>query len=235
MIKAVFFDIDDTLYHFTGTHHIAIDSMEKYLYERLGVKREAFLEALEMAQNKIGKRIGYDTAAFHNRLIRFQNMLEILGKPIHPYASELYELYWGTLILYSVPELGIRELMEWLREKNIHIGCCTDMTAHTQYKKLEKLQLAPLIDIIVTSEEAGADKPDMRIFNLCMEKSQCKPEECLMIGDHPEKDVLGARKAGMHSLCYSKYSRPENLEKECCINSYVTDINYLKSLIIKSK
>ena len=54
----------------------------------------------------------------------------------------------------------------------------------------------------MTSEEAGAEKPDRRFFDLCIQKSGCAPEECLFVGDHPQGDAKGALAAGMHAVIY---------------------------------
>ena len=52
-------------------------------------------------------------------------------------------------------------------------------------------------DYVVTSEEAGADKPDKRPFEVALEKLQLKPENIWMIGDNPRSDMVGAGEMGM--------------------------------------
>jgi len=52
-------------------------------------------------------------------------------------------------------------------------------------------------DVIVTSERAGALKPDPRIFAALLERLQMGPEAVLYVGDNPLPDVLGARRAGL--------------------------------------
>ncbi|MCD7887241.1 MAG: HAD-IA family hydrolase, partial [Clostridiales bacterium] len=64
----------------------------------------------------------------------------------------------------------------------------------------ERLGLLDALDFVVTSEEAGVEKPDPGLFLLCAEKAGCLPEECLFIGDNLKKDVLGAQNAGMEAL-----------------------------------
>ena len=61
--------------------------------------------------------------------------------------------------------------MQKLKERGIRIGIGTDMTAHIQYRRLEFLNLSPYIDFIVTSEEAGVEKPTPHLFELCVEKA----------------------------------------------------------------
>lgn len=62
--------------------------------------------------------------------------------------------------------------MKQLKEQGVYVGICTNMTAEIQYQKIEKLGITRWIDGVVTSEEAGVEKPDYRIF-LCAEKAEC--------------------------------------------------------------
>ncbi|MDO4277147.1 MAG: HAD-IA family hydrolase [Eubacteriales bacterium] len=220
MIKAVFFDIDDTLYSFRDTHKIAMESLYKYAQECLHVDKDTFCRTLKEVQDKLIERLGENSAVIHNRLIRFQNVLGLLGKPIHPYAREMYSLYWDTLLLYAVPEPGLRELLQELKAQGIYIGIGTDMTSYIQVKKLEKLGVAEFIDCIVTSEEAGVEKPEKELFDLCLEKAGLEPRECLFIGDNCRKDILGAKNAGMYYLCYCKYCDCVDVDERYCIKSY---------------
>lgn len=220
MIKAVFFDIDDTLYSFRDTHKIAMESLDTYAEKRLQVDKVTFRRTVKAVQDKLVQRMGVNSAAIHNRLIRFQNVLQLLGKPIHPYAREMYSLYWDTLLLFAEPEPGVRELLQELKSQGIFIGIGTDMTSYIQVKKLEKLGVAEFIDCIVTSEEAGVEKPGKALFDLCLEKAGMKPQECLFIGDNCKKDISGAKDAGMYYLCYSKYSACVDVDEKHCIQSY---------------
>lgn len=71
-----------------------------------------------------------------------------------------------------------------------------------QDRKLELMALGGLIDWIVTSEEAGSEKPELRIFEQCIAKSGAAPEECLFVGDSMKHDVTGAAAAGLHTLLF---------------------------------
>ncbi|WP_059066179.1 HAD family hydrolase [Mediterraneibacter massiliensis] len=220
MIKAVFFDVDDTLFAFTQCSRHAMEKVERYAVEKLEVVREDLQEAICMAQKQIGGRLGFSHPSFHNRQIRFQNALEILKKPIYPYATEMYTIYWNDVLEHACAEPGVEKFLGLLKEKGIYTGIGSDMTSYIQNKKVERLGLAPYFDCFITSEEAGQDKPGQEIFKLCLEKAKVKPEECLFIGDNPDKDIAGAEKAGMYAACYSKYSAPFQKEQMNCFDSY---------------
>ena len=210
MIKCVIFDIDNTVYSYTGAHTAAMEALYYYSEEFLNLSRDEFDRLAAEASAKITGRLSEADAAIHNRLIRFQNILEACNQPLAPHALNMYDCYWNTLLdnMECVPYC--RELFQELAKRKIRTGIGTDMTAYMQYRKLEKLNLLPLIQFMVTSEEAGAEKPDIKFFNLCIQKAGCAPGECLFIGDNLKKDILGAQNAGMKALWYC----PEKLSCE---------------------
>ena len=73
------------------------------------------------------------------------------------------------------------------------------MQARFQIKKLEKLKLSKKIDFLVTSEEVGVEKPDLRIFSSALAKLNIKKDQVIMIGDNHEKAIMGARQYGINA------------------------------------
>ncbi len=69
--------------------------------------------------------------------------------------------------------------------------------------KLELMKVLQYFDFMVTSEEAGEEKPSPKIFNMCIKKAGCLPSECLFIGDDLKKDYYGALSAGMKALWFN--------------------------------
>jgi putative hydrolase of the HAD superfamily len=97
---------------------------------------------------------------------------------------------------------GLRVLIDGLKEKGITIAVCTDLTAHIQHRKLKALGLSDDISYLVTSEEAGREKPHPEMFRLCLEKLQLPAEEICFIGDSYKKDIEGAAAAGMQTVWF---------------------------------
>ena len=91
----------------------------------------------------------------------------------------------------------------------------TDLTACIQHCKIKRLGIEEYIDVMVTSEEAGQEKPAPRIFELMAGKLRLNPHEILMIGDSREKDIDGAKNAGMKGILF----RPdlEDRMEELCM------------------
>ena len=94
--------------------------------------------------------------------------------------------------------------MKYLKDHDIRIGMLTDLTAHIQHRKIERLCLEDYIEVLVTSEEAGAEKPSPSAYDLLVSKFSVDRENILMIGDSLKKDVEGALNAGLSALHYKK-------------------------------
>ena len=170
-------------------------ALADYCESAFGVSGEEMKRCYKEAQRIMLDRIRTDTAAIHSRLLRMQIMLELWEKPLFPHALNMYHAYWDTLIRQAQPS-PVGTFMQELKKRGIRIGIGTDMTAYVQYKKLSALGLYSYIDFIVTSEEAGAEKPDSHLFDICVEKAGFSANKCAFIGDSTEKDVEGSAKCG---------------------------------------
>jgi putative hydrolase of the HAD superfamily len=69
---------------------------------------------------------------------------------------------------------------------------------------LERVGLAPLLDCVVTSAEAGAAKPDPAVFRLALERLGLRPEEAVHLGDSPDLDLLGAEAASVEAILINR-------------------------------
>ncbi|MCM1121228.1 MAG: HAD family hydrolase [Eubacterium sp.] len=201
MVKAVILDLDDTLYAYEPLDIEARARVRAATCERLGMTAEEYDEAYLFGRNETKRQLG-DVGASHNRLLYYQKTLEYLGVNPMPLSLHLYEVYWGTFLHNMVLYDGARELIDHLHEKEIEVMICTDLTAHIQHRKIEALGLAKDIRYLVTSEEAGREKPSPEIFQLCLRKLQLPSEEVCCIGDSLVKDVEGAKRMGMQAILF---------------------------------
>jgi putative hydrolase of the HAD superfamily len=79
-------------------------------------------------------------------------------------------------------------------------GIISNGTAAQQRLKLTATGIARYFPIVVVSEEAGAAKPDTRIFRAACEQARTAPENCFHIGDRLDHDALAGRAAGMRTF-----------------------------------
>ena len=201
MIKAVIFDVDNTLYSYKKAHEAAFEALLAYAGRTLGISRDIFEKLHQDTEKELRVYMG-ETAAVHNRCIRYQIILEHQGLPLYPHVLKMNDLYWDTLLGAAAPSAGAPDTMRRLKEQGVRIGIGTDMTARMQFKKLEALGLLSYIDFLVSSEEAGAEKPEPAFFARCVEKAGCGRRECLFVGDSLRKDVRGAMDAGLMAVWY---------------------------------
>lgn len=201
MIKTVIFDVDNTLYSYTEAHKEAFKALTAYAEEKLGLSQEDFEKLHQDTEKELRAYMG-NVAALHNRCIRYQVMLECRGIPLYPHVLKMNDLYWNRLLEAAEPSDGALDTIKALKGQGIRIGIGTDMTARVQFLKLETLGILPYVDFLVSSEEAGSEKPEQAFFARCVEKAGCGADECLFVGDNLTKDVLGAVDAGLHGVWY---------------------------------
>ena len=67
-------------------------------------------------------------------------------------------------------------------------------------ESLENLGIRKYIDLVIASAEEGVSKPDRRIFEIALERSRCKPENAVMIGDRIDNDIVPAKQLGMKTI-----------------------------------
>jgi HAD superfamily hydrolase (TIGR01509 family) len=65
---------------------------------------------------------------------------------------------------------------------------------------IDELGLGGLLDTVVTSAQVGAAKPDPAIFEAALQEVRCPAESALFVGDSPETDIAGARRAGIRAI-----------------------------------
>lgn len=201
MIKAVFFDIDNTLYSETSAHAAGYQALVRYVWDHFAIDAETWQGYYRREMEEMKALLG-PQAAIHNRMIRFQRILEKLRLPLS-HAKVMNDLYWETLLEAARPEPHIADCLKDLQGKGLILGIGTNMTLDWQMAKLRKLELTDYFSYILSSEEAGCEKPDPRFFRLCAQKAGVDTAECLFIGDSLKGDVLGAESAGMQALWYA--------------------------------
>ncbi len=201
MIKAVVFDLDDTLYAYEPLDREAGKRVQDFTCQRLGISEEDYQKAYRFGRTETKRQLG-DVAASHNRLLYFQRTLEYLKVKPMPLSLQMYEMYWNTFLQKMQLYSGARALLDGLHRKGVIVAICTDLTAHIQHRKIAALGLCDDISCLVTSEEAGREKPSPQIFALCLRKLGFPAEEVCCIGDNYEKDIAGAKACGMQAVWF---------------------------------
>ncbi len=197
--KALLLDIDDTLYSYDRAHFFAMKSIISFFKKNFKIEKKFIISTYNEARKKVHLELGL-TAASHNRLIYFQKMCEYLEINPLKYSLKIHELYWNNYLNNLKPFNGVYDLLEKYKNKICYV---TDFTANIQYKKIEKLKLNIYSKKIVTSEEAGKEKPHPYIFMMALQKLNLNNYEVCMIGDNYEKDILGANDLNLNTIWFN--------------------------------
>ena len=190
---AVLFDLDNTLYAYEPAHVAAWQAVQDKLSDSLSLTPQRSDPLFREARDQIKARLGR-SASSHSRLLYFQRMMELAGLGSRALlALDLEQTYWRTFLRNAELFDGVRELLDDLRLADIPAALVTDLTAQIQFRKLVYWQLEDSFAAIVTSEEAGAEKPHEAPFRLVREKVQAVDGVLWMIGDNVETDIRGAK------------------------------------------
>lgn len=192
MIKAILLDLDNTLYNYSPCNNHANQEIWKETANIFNLPFEQVEQAFKEARLSFKKSL-HGTASSHSRLLYIQKMIELLAqKADAALVLRLHGLFWDAYIQKMIISDEIKETLRKFKEKGIRIIIVTDLTLDIQMRKMVHTQINTLVDSIVSSEEAGVEKPNQRIFELALEKAGCKAEECIFVGDDYEKDIQGA-------------------------------------------
>lgn len=197
-IKGVLIDLDNTLYAYEPAHQKAITAcFEKYVEHVSSF--ETFTTRYRFHRTEVTKKLS-PQGACRSRLLAFQALCEELNlTPSYYHALILANCYWDTFIEHMTIFPEAKAFLKKCKENQIPVCVVTDMLAETQIKKIMKLELEPYITYLVSSEEAGTEKPHASIFNLALKKLNCQAKHAIMIGDHPIKDINGAKELGIQT------------------------------------
>ncbi|MFC4722887.1 HAD family hydrolase [Geojedonia litorea] len=195
----VIFDLDHTLYNYDLAHKIAINEALSFLRKMTGCSEEKILMTFNSARKNTHIELA-NTASSHNRLLYFQKTLEGLNRNALELALPCYETYWGTFLNNMILFKGVISLLEMLKSQGREICILTDLTTHIQMRKINALELTNYVDFMVSSEEAGKEKPHSIMFYKALDKLKGTKEQAVMIGDNWEKDILGAYSFGIQGI-----------------------------------
>ena len=192
---AILFDTDNTLYPYDPAHLVAQMAVEKKVVDAFSITTIDFDKAFQKARSDVKQRLD-GTAASHSRLLYMQRMLEIMGLGSQVLlALDLEQTYWRTFLSNAVLFEGVKDLLDDIRLLGVPTAIVTDLTAQIQFRKIVYFGLDHYFDHIVTSEEAGYDKPRKEPFELAVDKMKPRRDCIWMVGDNPLNDIQGARES----------------------------------------
>ena len=204
MIRAVLFDLDDTLVD----HQYASRAALAGVRERFTALQTRDLDELLRENQRILDSMHHEVALGKRdiadaRIERYRRLFAYVGQDVTR-AGAAAELHRRTYHANRRCVEGALELVMHLKPR-LRIAVVTNNTVAEQSEKLATFGFAPYVDALVTSEEIGAAKPDARIFRAALERVACDPHEAVMIGDAWVHDIVGATSAGIRALWLNRH------------------------------
>jgi len=198
--KAIIFDTDNTLYPYLPAHRAALKLVKLKAVELLGVDEESFMKAFNVSRKEVKDQLGA-TASSHSRLLYFQKTIEHLGMGTKIFLTlDLEQTYWREFLANARLFPGVKDFLMQLQKDKVKTANITDLTAQIQFRKMVYFGLDNLFDYVVTSEEAGSDKPSREPFQLALNKLNIDAKDIWVVGDDPQSDISGGKKFGMVTM-----------------------------------
>jgi len=218
MIKAVFFDLYNTLMRFwppleqiqqTACRQMGLEVTPEGITRGYALADDYF--SRENARYPLYKRSDAERDEFFSEYERL--ILEGAGIGA---SRDLALQVWRRA--YSIPkELvlfdDVPPGLKALRERGLVLGALSNLRPEMR-GQMDKAGLLTLLDFVITSQEAGAQKPFVPIFQAALKRANAEPHEAVHVGDQYHADVLGARGAGIRPVLMDRRGTYENVE-EC--------------------
>ena len=231
MIKAVFFDLYHTLIHYDPPQE----------------------ELVAKALKDFG--INMDAEVFRLPIVAADDFIyaEIANRPLRHRSQEervaLYTQYQGIVLREAGIEadekltLGLLGKMQQfkmnlalfddvapaltdLKGRGLTLGLISNIEQDIN-DTLTRLDLTSWLEIIVTSQDAGANKPHPEIFQEALRQAGVQPPEAIYVGDQYQFDILGANGVGMKGILIDRIGYHEDITDCPKIHSFSEIVEYL--------
>jgi putative hydrolase of the HAD superfamily len=198
MIKAVLFDLDNTLHDYVKIKTKCIKASIKAMI-KAGLKmneKEAYKKLI-----KIYKKSYYESNTI------FQDFLEqAYGKLDYKILGAAIVAYRKVRYLNVKPYKNVKKILRELKNKDIRLGIVTDSPIEKAWVRLYNLGIVDYFDLVIGLKHNNHRKPHPLPFKQAIKILKLKPQQVLFVGDNPERDILGAQKIGMKTAL-AKYGQ----------------------------
>lgn len=196
MIKAILFDLDNTLVDFFKMKNEAVEAAAVAMVDA-GLKlspKEAEAEIYAVYKDE-----GIEFQEVFDRFLK-----KVTGEIDHKILAAGIVAYRrareAALVLYPHVNMTLMKLMK----KGYKLAVISDAPKRQAWLRLCYLNLHHIFDWVITFEDTGFRKPDPAPFKMALKLLEVKPEETIMVGDWPERDMAGAASLGIKTV-YAKY------------------------------
>jgi len=206
-LKAILFDMDNTLFDFVAAKLIACREILSYINRKKGSN---FEDPSELFRYFLRGTYGFED---YENIRDYMQERRIFTARGYKNCCNIYEREkLENLKLYP----GVRDTLYQLKRMGLKLAIITDADKYHALARLTRVELLDFFDFLVSADMTGTKKPDPAHFIFALQALGTEPEENLVVGDSIRRDILPARKLGLKTA-YASYGdwRPEEKIDPC--------------------
>jgi len=200
-LRAICFDLDNTLWHVDPVIARAEARLEAWLRDRYPRIPERWSSA-QLREARLALAASHADRAHDFSWIRTESMARFAAEVGYPrsMAEEAFAAFfaWRNEVeAFPDVEPALRALRQQYQLASLSNGNAD----------LVRIGLAEMFTVSLAAGVLGVAKPDVRAFTAVAMAIGCEPAEILYVGDDPEADVVGARRAGLRTAWMNRFHR----------------------------
>ena len=235
MLRAIIFDLDDTLisaYSNPGAAWAAIaaefaDDLHPHDPETIAViVAEGAAGFLGDDENR--RRWRLDAIATRREVVRAAVRDHDVPDAVADDMADRYATYRDeNMHLFE----GALHVLDALHANGLKLGLLTNGAALVQRKKIERFELTARFDAVAIEEDAGFGKPDERAYRAILSALDVDPEDAAMVGDDLPGDIEASQRLGLTGIWHDRDRRGLSPNAAVQPDHTIVALNELLSLI----
>ena len=190
-IKGVVFDLDNTLLDFMKMKQVAVRSAIRGMIEAgLEIDEKKSFEDIITLYEKIG---------WENQKVFDMFLEDSIGYVDNKFLAAGVVAYRRAREANLLAYPNVNKTLIDLTKLGMKLAVVSDAPSREAWMRIYYLNLYHFFDVVITFDDSGERKPSAIPFEMALKKLGLKPKSSLMIGDWPERDMVGAKKIGMRT------------------------------------
>lgn len=229
----VFFDLGNTLIYFDGNWSEVMEKSTKSLWNSLqesGItllfdkfSKDFSLRMHNYYHQRIVDLVEQTSARILGECLAYFGFDKIQNQIIQKALQAMYlesQKYWFL-------ETDTIETLSWIRQQGYKLGLISNASDKADVLTLlEQFNLTHYFEHLIISAEFGLRKPHPDIFHEGLRLFNAQPENCFMVGDRLDMDILGANRVGIPSIWISRRA----FEQENTVHDEAKPVFSIKNL-----